>query len=141
MSNNEHICGLQGYDPMIDPPCPGCQARRKPGHAYTTLNHEGAFSLVHELIDLGKFDCACENLHLIAQRSLPRGDSLKLFECWDKLRARERIAQEVLSENLADVNTALNPANNWMLREGNRFRALDRAEAALTMKDRERIHR
>ena len=24
----EHVCGLQGYNPMIDPPCPGCEARR-----------------------------------------------------------------------------------------------------------------
>lgn len=23
----EHVCGLQGYNGMIDPPCPGCQAR------------------------------------------------------------------------------------------------------------------
>jgi hypothetical protein len=23
----EHVCGLQGYNPMIDPPCPGCEAR------------------------------------------------------------------------------------------------------------------
>lgn len=25
----EHVCGLQGFNPMIDPPCPGCEARRK----------------------------------------------------------------------------------------------------------------
>jgi hypothetical protein len=24
----EHICGLMGYNPMIDPPCPACTARR-----------------------------------------------------------------------------------------------------------------
>jgi hypothetical protein len=24
----EHVCGLQGYNGMIDPPCPGCVARR-----------------------------------------------------------------------------------------------------------------
>jgi hypothetical protein len=23
----EHVCGLQGYNGMIDPPCPGCEAR------------------------------------------------------------------------------------------------------------------
>jgi hypothetical protein len=29
-SNSEahaHVCGLQGYNPMIDPPCPGCEMR------------------------------------------------------------------------------------------------------------------
>ena len=23
----QHVCGLQGYNPMIDPPCPGCEER------------------------------------------------------------------------------------------------------------------
>lgn len=23
----QHVCGLQGYNPMIDPPCQGCEAR------------------------------------------------------------------------------------------------------------------
>jgi len=22
--DSKHVCGLQGYDPSIDPPCPGC---------------------------------------------------------------------------------------------------------------------
>jgi hypothetical protein len=26
-----HVCGLQGYNPMIDPECPGCAARRPVG--------------------------------------------------------------------------------------------------------------
>jgi hypothetical protein len=25
----EHVCGLQGYDGMRDPPCPACEARCK----------------------------------------------------------------------------------------------------------------
>lgn len=25
----EHVCGLQGYNPMIDPPCPGCEDRNR----------------------------------------------------------------------------------------------------------------
>lgn len=25
----EHVCGLQGYNPMIDPPCPGCEWRNR----------------------------------------------------------------------------------------------------------------
>lgn len=24
-----HVCGLSGYNPMIDPPCPGCEHRRQ----------------------------------------------------------------------------------------------------------------
>lgn len=26
-SEPEHVCGLQGFNPMIDPPCPGCSIR------------------------------------------------------------------------------------------------------------------
>lgn len=26
----QHVCGLQGYNGMIDPPCPGCEARTNP---------------------------------------------------------------------------------------------------------------
>ena len=26
---SEHVCGLMGYNPMIDPPCPGCLDRCK----------------------------------------------------------------------------------------------------------------
>ena len=22
----EHVCGLKGYTPWVDPPCPGCEA-------------------------------------------------------------------------------------------------------------------
>src|SRR5688500_18895944 len=25
---SEHVCGLTGFNPMIDPPCPGCEADR-----------------------------------------------------------------------------------------------------------------
>ena len=25
---NDHVCGLMGYNPMIDPPCPGCERVR-----------------------------------------------------------------------------------------------------------------
>ena len=25
----DHVCGLQGYNGMVDPPCPGCEANRK----------------------------------------------------------------------------------------------------------------
>ena len=24
---SDHVCGLQGYNGMIDPPCPGCERR------------------------------------------------------------------------------------------------------------------
>lgn len=27
---NKHVCGLQGYDPMKDPRCPGCVDRHRP---------------------------------------------------------------------------------------------------------------
>jgi hypothetical protein len=30
-SQPQHVCGLQGYNPMIDAPCPGCEARSATG--------------------------------------------------------------------------------------------------------------
>lgn len=29
MTEPEHVCGLTGYNPMIDPPCPACEYDRK----------------------------------------------------------------------------------------------------------------
>jgi hypothetical protein len=26
---SDHVCGMQGYNGMIDPPCPGCERNRK----------------------------------------------------------------------------------------------------------------
>jgi hypothetical protein len=28
-AKSSRVCGLQGYNGMIDPPCPGCEANRK----------------------------------------------------------------------------------------------------------------
>jgi hypothetical protein len=29
MGDNRHVCGLSGYNGMIDPPCPGCEERNR----------------------------------------------------------------------------------------------------------------
>lgn len=29
MEQSDHVCGLQGYDAMRDPPCPGCERLRR----------------------------------------------------------------------------------------------------------------
>jgi len=31
-----HVCGLAGYDPMRDPPCPACEAARERRESATT---------------------------------------------------------------------------------------------------------
>lgn len=33
---NKHVCGLQGYDPMKDPRCPGCVDRHRPSEGDAT---------------------------------------------------------------------------------------------------------
>lgn len=95
-TKTEHVCGLQGYDPMIDPPCPGC-LERNPAMSQHNL-HDADFATIHALIDLGRFDSACDCLRLIAEKSLGRGDTRTLFEYWDKLRERSQIARAVLGD-------------------------------------------
>jgi hypothetical protein len=59
----KHVCGLSGYNGMIDPPCPACEAREAareaPADAPPATPHVVNAEWMHTHGDVLEYTCSC----------------------------------------------------------------------------------